>query len=311
MMRSGIAMELATDISTRWLLTAAFAVLVIGLPETAVAQSTPAPVHVLRVCADPNNLPYSNERQEGFENRIAELVARDMKAELRYVWWAQRRGYIRNTLRAGLCDVFIGMPTGLDMVLVTRPYYRSTYAFVTKRSGPRIESFDDPQLKRLRIGVQIIGDDFANAPPAEALTHRGIVRNVRGYTVLGDYRDSNPPSRIVRAVARGEVDVAVVWGPVAGYFARRSSVPLRVVPVSPEVDVPYLPFVFDIAMGVRRGETALRDSLDAVITRRQRDIDRILADYGVPRADTPATVGSVHSGGVRSTGSTTGMSATR
>ena len=296
--------------STRWLITAALAALVLHAPTPGAAQSA-TPAHVLRVCADPNNLPYSNERQEGFENRIAELVAREMKAELRYVWWAQRRGYIRNTLRAGLCDLFIGMPTGLDMVLVTRPYYRSTYAFVTKRDGPRITSFDDPKLKRLRIGVQIIGDDFANAPPAEALAHRGIVRNVRGYTVLGNYREPNPPSRIVRAVANGEVDVAVVWGPVAGYFARRSSVPLRVVPVSPEVDVPYLPFVFDIAMGVRHGETALRDSLDAVIARRQRDIDRILADYGVPRADTPAMVGSVHSGGVRSAGSTTGTSATR
>ena len=304
-------MKSARRFSTRWLLTAAFAALVIGLSHTAVAQSTTAPPHVLRVCADPNNLPYSNERQEGFENRIAELVAREMKAELRYVWWAQRRGYIRNTLRAGLCDVFIGMPTGLDMVLVTRPYYRSTYAFVTKRSGPRIASLDDPRLKRLRVGVQIIGDDFANAPPAEALTHRGIVKNVRGYTVIGNYREPNPPSRIVRAVANGEVDVAVVWGPLAGYFARKSSVPLRVVPVSPEVDVPYLPFVFDIAMGVRRGETALRDSLDAVIARRQHDIDRILADYGVPRADTPATVGSIQSGGVRSAGNTTGTSATR
>jgi len=295
---------------TRWPIVAALAALAFSAPTPAAAQSA-APAHVLRVCADPNNLPYSNERQEGFENRIAELVAREMKAELRYVWWAQRRGYIRNTLRAGLCDVFIGMPTGLDMVLVTRPYYRSTYAFVTKRSGPHIESFDDPRLKRLRIGVQIIGDDFANAPPAEALAHRGIVRNVRGYTVLGDYRDPNPPSRIVRAVAKGDVDVAVVWGPIAGYFARKSSVPLRVVPVSPEVDVPYLPFVFDIAMGVRHGETVLRDSLDAVIARRQRDIDRILADYGVPRADTPAMVGSIHSGGDRSAGNTTGTSATR
>jgi mxaJ protein len=295
--------------STRWLIGASLAALALRTPAPAAAQAA-TPARVLRVCADPNNLPFSNERQEGFENRIAELVAREMKAELRYVWWAQRRGYIRNTLRAGLCDLFIGMPTGLDMVLVTRPYYRSTYTFVTKRGGPRIASFDDPRLGRLRVGVQIIGDDYANSPPAAALSNRGIVRNVRGYSVIGDYRDPSPPSRIVRAVARGEVDVAVVWGPLAGYFARRSTVPLRVVPVSPEVDVPYLPFVFDIAMGVRHGETALRDSLDAVIVRRQRDIDRILADYGVPRADAPAMVGSTQRG-ERSTGSTEGTSATR
>jgi mxaJ protein len=262
-------------------------------PATLAAQArtTTVPPGVLRVCADPNNLPFSNEKQEGFENRIAELVAREMHAKLEYTWWAQRRGYIRNSLKAGLCDVFIGMPTGVDMVLVTRPYYRSIYTFVTRRSTPRITSLDDPRLHRLRIGVQIIGDDFANAPPAEALTHRGIVKNVRGYSVLGNYREPNPPSRIVRAVSNGEIDVAIVWGPLAGYFARKSAVPLRVVPVSPEVDVPYLPFVFDIAMAVRRGDNALRDSLDAVIARRRVDIDRILADYGVPRADTPATVG--------------------
>ena len=257
-------------------------------PHTASAAApAAAPAHVLRVCADPNNLPFSNEKGEGFENRIAELVARDMGAELHYTWWAQRRGYIRNSLRAGLCDAFVGMPTGLDMVLVTRPYYRSTYAFVTKRDGPRITSLDDPRLRRLRVGVQLIGDDYANAPPAEALSHRGIVKNVRGYTVLGNYREPNPPSRIVRAVADGEVDVAIVWGPLAGYFARKSPVPLRVVPVSPQVDVPYLPFVFDIAMAVRRGDTTLRNSLDAVLARRRGDIDRILADYGVPRADAP------------------------
>ena len=268
----------------------ASAVLLGMAPLRPVESQTPT---ALRVCADPNNLPFSNEKGEGFENRIAELVAREMHARLEYTWWAQRRGYIRNTLRAGLCDVFIGMPTGLDMVLVTRPYYRSIYAFVTRRSTPRITSFDDPRLHRLRVGVQIIGDDFANAPPAEALTHRGIVKNVRGYSVIGDYHEPNPPSRIVRAVSSGEIDVAIAWGPLAGYFARRSPVPLRVTPVSPEVDVPYLPFAFDIAMGVRRGETALRDSLDAVLLRRRADVDRILASYGVPRADTPAAVGLV------------------
>jgi mxaJ protein len=247
--------------------------------------------NALRVCADPNNLPFSNERREGFENRLAELIARDLHTTVQYTWWAQRRGYVRNTLKAGRCDVIMGVPTGLGPVLVTRPYYRSSYAFVTRRGGPRIESLDDARLRRLRVGVQIIGDDFANAPPAMALSHRGIVRNVRGYSVLGDYREPNPPSRIIRAVANGEIDVGIAWGPLAGYFAQRSAVPLRVTPVSPEVDVPYLPFVFDIAMGVRREDAALRDRLDAVLLRRQPEIDRLLAAYGVPRADTPAAAG--------------------
>ena len=292
-------------------LATALVALALAVPTSAWAQSPARVPRVLRVCADPNNLPFSNERREGFENRIAELVAREMGAELQYVWWAQRRGYVRNTLRAGLCDLFIGMPTGLDMVLVTRPYYRSTYAFVTRRDGPRVTSFDDAKLKRLRVGVQIIGDDASNAPPAQALANRGIVRNVRGYSVLGDYSKPDPTRRIVRAVEQGEIDVAVVWGPQAGYFARHARVPLRVVPVSPEIDVPYLPFVFDIGMGVRHGETAFRDSLDAIIVRRQRDLDRILADYGVPRADTPAMVGSVQRGPDRSTGRMDGTSATR
>lgn len=242
----------------------------------------------LRVCADPNNLPFSNQRRQGFENKLAELVAADLDVRVKYTWWAQRRGYVRNTLRAGRCDVLMGVPTGFGPVLVTRPYYRSTYTFVTRQSAPRIASFDDPALRRLRVGVQIIGDEFANSPPAAALTRRGIVENVKGYTVIGDYREPNPPSRIVRAVAEGEVDVAIVWGPLAGYFAKRSAVPLRVEPVSPEIDLPYLPFVFDIAVGVRRGESGFRDRLDGVLRRRRHDIDRLLASYGVPRADTPA-----------------------
>jgi mxaJ protein len=258
-----------------------------------------AAVRTLRVCADPNNLPFSNARREGFENRIAELIARDLGVELEYTWWAQRRGYVRNTLKAGRCDLFVGVPAGFGPVLATRPYYRSTYTFVTRRAGPRIRSFDDARLKTLRVGVQLIGDDYANTPPAQALTRRGIVRNVRGYTVLGNYLEPNPPSRIVQAVADGEIDVAVVWGPLAGYFAKRSRVPLRVVPVSPEVDLPRLPFTFDIAMGVRRGDTTLRDTLDAVLLRRRAAIDGILSRYAVPRIDTPARERTAEGEGAR------------
>ncbi|HET7188698.1 MAG TPA: substrate-binding domain-containing protein [Gemmatimonadaceae bacterium] len=255
------------------------------LLSTAPTLSAQLSGGVLRVCADPNNLPYSNERREGFENKLAELVANDLGARVEYTWWAQRRGYVRNTLRAGKCDVLMGVPTGFELVLVTRPYYRSTYTFVSRRASRRVTSLDDPALHALRVGVQMIGDDFANSPPAAALTRRGIVRNVMGYTVLGDYREPNPPSRIVRAVEHGEVDVAIVWGPLAGYFAKRSKVRLRVDPVSPEIDLPYLPFVFDIAMGVRRGETAFRDQLDDVLRRRKREIDHLLDSYGVPRIE--------------------------
>ena len=240
----------------------------------------------LRVCADPNNLPFSNDRGQGFENRIAELLARDLQKKVEYTWWAQRRGFVRNTLKAGSCDVIIGVPTGLGMVLATAPYYRSTYVFVTRQDRRiNVRSFDDPILRRVRIGVQLIGDDGTNSPPAHALSNRGIISNVKGYTVYGDYTKDSPPSRIIDAVARGEVDVAVAWGPMAGYWAKRSPVALRLVDVEPQIDLPFLPFVFDIGMGVRRGDTTFRASLQSVLTRRRPDIQRILNEYGVPQIE--------------------------
>jgi mxaJ protein len=237
----------------------------------------------LRVCSDPNNLPFSNERQEGFENRIAQLIARDLGRPVSYYWWAQRRGFARNTLNAGKCDVIMGVPSSFEMALTTRPYYRSGYVFVTRRDRRlRIDSLDDPRLKQLKIGVQIIGDDYANSPPAHALANRGIVRNVVGYSVYGDYRKDSPPRRIVDAVAKGEVDLSAVWGPTAGYFAKQSRVPLAVTTFTPEIDLPFLPFVFDISMAVRRADPQLRDRLNAIIEKRQGEIDRILREYAVP-----------------------------
>ncbi|HEX7595163.1 MAG TPA: substrate-binding domain-containing protein [Gemmatimonadaceae bacterium] len=239
----------------------------------------------LRVCADPNNLPFSNDKLEGFENRIAEVVARDLHAKLIYAWSAQRRGFVRNTLNQKQCDVLIGVPSSFERARTTIPYYRSTYVFVTRRDRRlRITSFDDPALRRLRIGVQMVGDDFTNTPPAHALSKRHIISNVRGYSVYGDYRQPNPPARVIDAVANGDVDVAVAWGPLAGYFAQHEAVALEITPVSPQIDLPFLPFVFDISMGVRRGDDALRDELNAVIVRRKAEIDRILDQYGVPRS---------------------------
>ena len=237
----------------------------------------------LRVCSDPNNLPFSNQRQEGFENRIAELLARELKTRVEYHWHAQRRGFVRNTLNANKCDVIIGVPSSFELALTTRPYYRSTYVFVTRKDRKlEIAGFDDPQLKKLKIGVQMIGDDYASSPPAHALANRGIVRNVSGYSVYGDYSKESPTRGIVDAVASGAVDVSAVWGPTAGYFVRKSRVPLVATPVSPQIDLPFLPFVFDISMAVRRGDTALRDSLNDILERRADQVEAILRDYGVP-----------------------------
>jgi mxaJ protein len=260
----------------------------IEMPVTPSAVTPPAnlPSGVnardLRVCADPNNMPFSNERREGLENALAELVAAELDKKVSYTWWAQRRGFIRNTLRSGLCDVVMGMPYASELTLPTRPYYRSTYVFATREDRKLdIASFDDPQLRDLVVGVHMIGDDYANSPPAHALSNRGMIDNIRGYTVYGDYARPNPPMRLVDAVVDGDIDVAVVWGPFAGWAKSRGA-PLRLQPVSPQIDQPFLPFVFDIAVGVRRGDDSLRTLLDGVLRRRQGDIATLVASYGIP-----------------------------
>jgi mxaJ protein len=244
---------------------------------------SPEPGRELRVCSDPNNLPFSNERREGFENRLAELIGSDLKATVRYTWWPQRRGFIRNTLSAHTCDIVMGTTSGAERVLTTRPYYRSTYVFVFRKDrGLSIRSLDDPALRKLRIGVQLVGDDYANTPPVHALSRRGIVGNLVGFSVFGDYSQPNPPARIIDAVVAGDVDLALVWGPLAGYFAKHAEVPLEVIPISPAVDPPGLQFQFDISLAVRPRDQTLKQELEAVLEKRQPDVDRILAQYGVP-----------------------------
>lgn len=241
---------------------------------------------VLRVCADPNNLPYSNSSRQGFENKLADLLAKDLGARVEYTWWAQRRGFIRNTLNAKSCDVVMGVPSSFDLALVTAPYYRSSYMFVTRQDRHLgIHSFDDPALRTARIGVQLVGDDGANTPPVHALSSRGIIGHLKGYTVYGDYSKPNPTARIIDAVAHDDVDVAIVWGPIAGYFAKSESTPLTLTPVSPQIDLPFLPFVYDISIAVRRTDKPFRDTLDALLTRERPAIGKILDEYGIPRVE--------------------------
>ena len=241
---------------------------------------------VLRVCADPNNLPFSNDRGEGLDNALARLVARDLGASLEYTWMPQRRGFVRHTLAAGDCDAMMEAPVGWERVLTTRPLYRSSYVFVVRSDRDRgVRSLDDPRLSRMRIGIQTVGDDYANTPPAEALGRRGLSRQVVGYSVYGDYSRPHPPSAIVEAVAAGDVDLALAWGPMASYFARRQPVAVRIFPIEPSPDGTAAVFEYAIGMGVRRNDRALRDELDHVIERRRAEIDRLLATYDVPRTD--------------------------
>ncbi len=210
-------------------------------------------------------------------------MARDLHAKLSYVWWAQRRGYVRSTLKEAKCDLWPGVAAGVDNVAGTQPYYRSTYVFVTRASEPlQGLTLDDPRLKSLSVGVQMIGNDAMNTPPAHAIARRGVIQNVHGYTLYGNYDAPNPPARIVDAVAHGEIDVALVWGPLAGFFASRSAVPLRLEPITPALDAGVWPMTYDIAMGVRRTETALREQIEAILRNRKSDIDAILRAYHVP-----------------------------
>jgi mxaJ protein len=242
----------------------------------------------LTVCADPNNLPFSNRSREGFENKIVELVAKDLGKRVSYVWWAQRRGYVRNTLNDSACDVWPGMATGVDVAATSRPYYRSTYVFVTRAdAGLAHLNLDDPRLRSAEIGVQMIGNDSMNTPPAHAIASRGLIDNVRGYMVYGDYSRANPPAAIIEAVARRQIDVGLVWGPLAGYFAHLSKTPLRIDAVTPATDARW-PMAFAISMGVRRNNQQLLERINASLEREQSQIDAILAAYHVPLDDASA-----------------------
>jgi mxaJ protein len=257
-----------------------FAALLLPLTLSSCAADRP---RELRVCADPNNLPFSNRAGEGLENKLVDLIARELGATVRYTWWAQRRGNVRETLNEGLCDIIPGIASGLEMLATTRPYYRSTYVVLTRADRQLdISSFDDPRLRQLRIGVQMVGDDFANTPPAHALARRGLVGNVRGYMIYGDYGRPDPQARIVSAVASNEVDIAFVWGPVGSYFGRRQPVSLRVTTVI-AADEPQR-MSFGVSMGTRRRDETLRSELDDILVQRRSEIGTLLQDYGFPLA---------------------------
>jgi quinoprotein dehydrogenase-associated probable ABC transporter substrate-binding protein len=245
-----------------------------------------------RVCADANNLPFSSKEGSGFEDKLAEIIAADLSRPLTYVWHPQRRAFIRNTLKAGMCDAVMGVPAELGTVTASRAYYRSTYVFVYRpgRGLDGLTSMHDRRLRDVSIGVQLIGDDGYNTPPAHALSAQGIVDNLVGYTVFGDYREPNPPARIVDAVAAGTVDVAAVWGPLAGYFAPREKVPLKLAPITDTAEYKPLLFQYDIAVGVRKGNEALRTRIDAALDRHRLEIARLLQSYGVPLVSEGATV---------------------
>jgi mxaJ protein len=252
------------------------------LPGLAQAQR-PAPRDpgLIRVCADPDNMPSSNDKSEGFENKIAQLIATELKARLDYVWYPTRRGYFR-ILNGRYCDMALEAPAGLDMAGVTKPYFRAGYVFVA-RQGSGLEdlnSLADPRLKKLKIGVNMYTSDAENSPPAMALSRYGVVGNLKGYFTF--FSDQERPEDIIKGVANKDVDLAIAWGPLAGYFAKQSAVPLVLTPLPAKDSLSDIPFQYNMGIAVRRRDTEFRDSLQAVLERRRPAIDSILKAYNIP-----------------------------
>ena len=277
----------ATDNSRPW--TTLLLVAATLAPTFALAQHTQYPGAApaqenssLRVCADPNNLPFSNKAGEGFENKLAQMLGAWMHKPVEYTWAMQQKQFLRDTLDANKCDVVMALPTDDQAELTTDPYYRSTYALVYRANAPyQLKSLDDPRLRKLEIGVHAIGDDWADLPSGTVLARRGIVRNVHVYKLYSDYSRPNPSADLMEAVAKGDVDVAIAWGPLAGYFATHEPVKLKVVPITHAHAI--LPFEFSISMAVRHGDDKLRAQLDTFLREKRPAIHALLARYGVPQ----------------------------
>lgn len=232
----------------------------------------------LRVCGDPNNLPFSNEKLEGVENKIAEVIAKDLGMTVAYTWWPHQRGLVKRVLNTGRCDVMLGIPKGYDPVLWTKPYYRTGYVMAYRKDRKlKLRSLDDPALKTLKIGVQV------NTPPHDALGQRGIADNVVGYQLMFDsnFHAEEYPGKVVEDLIAGTIDVAMVWGPIAGYFVKKKAAPLEIVVLDDHSDGATR-FAFDISMGVRKSDKELKARLEESLARRHDDITHILEDFGVP-----------------------------
>lgn len=250
--------------------------------DTIAGDAVSPPVTPLRVCADPANLPLSNARGEGYENRIASVLADELHADLSYTWVMQRRGFMRR-LSTGACDLVVEAPEGLGGFLATRPYYTSSYAFVTRRDRHLdLTGFDDPRLRELRIGLHALGAEGANTPPAMALARRNLSDRVTGFPMWGDADTENAAGRIVDAVASGGIDVAIVWGPYAGWFAQSHGDDLVVTPIGGDPAMPDMPFRYSMTLAVRKDDAALRERIQAALDRRSADVRHILDSYGVP-----------------------------
>jgi quinoprotein dehydrogenase-associated probable ABC transporter substrate-binding protein len=232
----------------------------------------------LRVCADPNNLPFSNQQGEGFENEIAELIAGRLGVPVTYTWYPQTMGFVRNTLRAYLCDLVMGVASANELLQNTNPYYRSTYVLAYRTAdGDRFADLDGPGMRDARIGV------IAGTPPTNLLAERGLLAKVQPYQLLVDTRFYHPGEDMIDDLAAGRIDAALLWGPIAGYWASRQDEPITLAPL--HGDQPGQRLDFRISMGIRPGEPGWKLELNDLIRELQPEITAILERYGVPLLD--------------------------
>ena len=272
----------------RWLMISlsAFIVLLIDR-EVSRAQTTDGAdlsielvdPKVLRVCADPRNLPFSNEKGEGFENKLGELFAEKLQKKLDYMYFPQATGFVRMTLAAHRCDVIMGFPQGDDLVQGTNPYYRTAYALVAKQGSglDDVATLEDARLKDKRIGI------VAGTPPATNMVVAGLMANARPYPLMIDTRFDSSSAAMIKDLMSGEIDAGVLWGPMAGYYAKQASPPLHVTPLVKETSGPRL--AFRIGMGVRPADQNWKRQLNRLIQENQPAINKILLDFGVPLLD--------------------------
>ena len=257
-------------------------ILLVGAGAGTLAAQRPAPMQegILRVCADPDNLPSSDSTGAGLENKLAELMAKTWNSKLEYIWWAAPRGMMR-MLNGNYCDVSLQMPILSDMAGVTRPYYRTSYVMVQRKDAPhQVIGLDDPALKTMKIGVHLFASDGENSPPAMALSSHGVVGNLVGFstTYIGGM---NHPEDIIRAVVDGTVDVAFVWGPIAGYYAKQIGADLLLTPIESDT-VSGIPFSYSMGMATRRRERQFKDSLEKFLTSKAPEIRSLLQQFGIP-----------------------------
>jgi quinoprotein dehydrogenase-associated probable ABC transporter substrate-binding protein len=234
---------------------------------------------VLRVCADPRNLPFSNDKGEGFENKLAELFADKLQKKLDYMYFPQATGFVRVTLAAHRCDVIMGFPQGDDLVQGTNPYYRTAYALVAKPGNglDDVTTLEDERLKGKHIGI------IAGTPPATNMAVAGLMANAKPYPLMIDTRVDSSAAAMIDDLMSGQIDAGVLWGPMAGFYAKRANPPLHVTPLVKETTGPRL--VYRIGMGVRSADQNWKRQLNRLIQENQPEINKILLDFGVPLLD--------------------------